>query len=92
MEVIFEEKIVLKHGIAVRVVRDDKTELPFSVEQAPLSTDGEYRKKDFYPFGGTVGYDVSQFKTQEEAQQFFNDVIGLDSKQLAEKYPNIWVE
>ena len=89
MDVIEEEKIVEKHGIAVRLVKENGT---YIVQHTPLNEDGSYNEEKFNVFGGTVGYSTSEFDTEVQARQFFNDIMILDNDRLLERYPEIWVK
>jgi hypothetical protein len=89
MDVIEEEKIVEKHGIVVRIVKDNET---YIVQYTPLNTDSSYDEDKFEVFGGTVGYSTSEFDTEDQARNFFNDISLLDTDKLAERYPEIWVK
>ena len=89
MDIIEEEKVVEKFGIAVRMIKDSGT---YIIQQTPLNEDGSYDKDDFTIFGGTVGYETSEFDDEEDARKFFNDIMLLNRSQLAERYPKIWVD
>lgn len=89
MDMIEEEKVVEKFGIAVRMIKDSGT---YIVQQTPLNENGSYDKDDFTIFGGTVGYETSEFDNEEDARKFFNDIMLLNRSQLAERYPKIWVD
>lgn len=89
MDIIEEEKVVEKFGIAVRMIKDSGT---YIVQQTPINEDGSYDKGDFTFFGGTVGYETSEFDSEEDARKFFDDIMMLNGSQLAERYPKIWVD
>ena len=88
MEVIEEGKIVEKHGLAIRLIKDDGT---YIVQQTPLNEDGTFDEEQFDVFGGTLGYSTSEFDSEEQARKFFNDIFILNKDRLAERYPKIWV-
>ncbi len=88
MEKIADEAVVEKFGLAIRLVKDSGTYL---VMQAPVDQEGKYNENDFEVFGGTVGYDSSEFDNEMSAQQFFNDIQILSNEQLSERYPKMWI-
>jgi len=89
MELVSDEVVVEKFGIAIRVIKDDGM---YVVQQAPISQDGTYNSDDFSVFGGTVGYDTSEFNDKDDAHKFFNDIQRLNNKELAKLYASKWVE
>lgn len=89
MKEIADEAVVEKFGIAIRLVKDSGTYL---VMQAPVDQEGKYNENDFDVFGGTVGFDSSDFDNEDDAQKFFNDIQILDNEQLAEWYPKMWIQ
>ena len=91
MKVLEQAKVVEQHGIVLRIVQSENKKLPYAVQHSPLNKDGTYDKDNFSILGGTVGYSTSEFKTEEEANAFFNDIQKLNKDQMAEKYPSIWV-
>lgn len=92
MDVIIDDTVVEKYGLAIRMVKGTTEKFPYSVQYAPLYNDDTYNKEEFTLFGESVGYSTSEFETEEKAKEFFNDILNLNKEQLSNKYPNIWVE
>jgi len=94
--ILTKSVIVKKFGIAIRLITDKTySDRPFCVEYSPLTADSTsiiYIEDSFTCFGGSVGMSDSYFKTLEQAQEFFNDIIHQDKDFMLKKYPKLWVE
>jgi hypothetical protein len=88
MAEIIDEAIVEKFDIAIRLIEDSGT---YKVKKAPINKNRSYNEENFSVIGGTDGFATSEFDTEEDAQQFFNDIQILDNNELTERYPKIWV-
>jgi len=92
MKTLRQQKVE-KLGLFVGLIKYDKKEiyrgLKYAVYQAPLMRDGSVDIINFTIFGGGVGMSTSEFKTKQEAEKFYNDVVKLEIFALRRKYPDI---
>jgi hypothetical protein len=93
-ESIRQQHRLTEQGIAIRVVRRDET---YSVEYTRIRDDLNtvdergFVEDRWQVFGGSVGYGDSTFTTEDNALEFYYDLIDFNESELAEKYSDFWV-
>lgn len=95
-QTIKKDTKVEKFGMVIKIMYINPLinacDYPYIVVFAPLYKDGTFNEDEYVTFGGSVGYSTSEFKTQKEAETFYNDILNLTSHEMATKYPMLWCE
>ena len=89
-EILESETEAEQHGLFARLTRWDNDR--YAVEISTRLQSGGH-KEQWYPVGGSVGYDASVFDTEADARDYFQDLTNLDSEEMWEKYGErgLWV-
>lgn len=79
-----------QHGLFARLIRWENGR--YAVETSTALQSGGH-KEQWYPIGGSVGYDASVFDTEADARDYFEDLISLSSEEMEAKYGDegLWV-
>ena len=67
-------------GIATRLTYNEERD-GYRVEHSSLLTDGSING-DWDVFGGSVGYNASEYDTEEEARSFYNEIQNLSNEEI----------